>query len=307
MAEEAAAYPGQHRRLADFEALSFDCYGTLIDWEAGIAAVLGPWARSPGPRAGRAGAAGGVRGRRGPRRAGAPGRALPRHPGPELPCPGRAARRGGHRRGRRGAGGLGAGLARLPGLPGGAGRAEPPLPADHPVQRGPPVVRRQQRAAGRDLRAVVTAEDVGCYKPSQATSTPCWARWPGCGISGGKLLHVAQSLFHDHVPAKQAGLPTVWINRRHDRPGWGATPPPPAPSSPTGSSPPWRPSPPPWPPRCGPRPEHGQRDGHRAPGHRGKPGEFLRPIGDRRRGRGVRAPAPGGQSHPSHRSLNRDR
>jgi FMN phosphatase YigB (HAD superfamily) len=38
------------------------------------------------------------------------------------------------------------------------------------------------------------------------------------------LLHVAQSLFHDHVPARQAGLATVWINRRHDRPGWGATP-----------------------------------------------------------------------------------
>jgi FMN phosphatase YigB (HAD superfamily) len=27
-------------RLTDFEALSFDCYGTLIDWEAGIAGVL---------------------------------------------------------------------------------------------------------------------------------------------------------------------------------------------------------------------------------------------------------------------------
>ena len=31
-------------------------------------------------------------------------------------------------------------------------------------------------------------------------------------------------LFHDHVPAQRAGLPTVWINRRHDRVGWGATP-----------------------------------------------------------------------------------
>ncbi len=29
--------------LADFEALSFDCYGTLIDWEAGITAALAPW------------------------------------------------------------------------------------------------------------------------------------------------------------------------------------------------------------------------------------------------------------------------
>ena len=39
-----------------------------------------------------------------------------------------------------------------------------------------------------------------------------------------ELLHVAQSLFHDHVPAKREGLSSVWINRRHDRPGWGATP-----------------------------------------------------------------------------------
>ena len=34
--------------LASFGALSFDCYGTLIDWESGIAAVLGPWARARG-------------------------------------------------------------------------------------------------------------------------------------------------------------------------------------------------------------------------------------------------------------------
>lgn len=32
--------------LSGFQALSFDCYGTLIDWEKGISAVLGPWARS---------------------------------------------------------------------------------------------------------------------------------------------------------------------------------------------------------------------------------------------------------------------
>ena len=35
---------------------------------------------------------------------------------------------------------------------------------------------------------------------------------------------MAQSLFHDHVPAKQLGLTSVWIDRRHDRPGAGATP-----------------------------------------------------------------------------------
>ena len=36
---------------------------------------------------------------------------------------------------------------------------------------------------------------------------------------------MAQSLFHDHVPAKAMGMTTVWINRRHDRSGTGATPP----------------------------------------------------------------------------------
>jgi 2-haloacid dehalogenase len=40
-----------------------------------------------------------------------------------------------------------------------------------------------------------------------------------------RILHVAQSLFHDHVPAKQLGLTSVWIDRRHDKPGAGATPP----------------------------------------------------------------------------------
>jgi putative hydrolase of the HAD superfamily len=46
----------------------------------------------------------------------------------------------------------------------------------------------------------------------------------GLGVAPAQLLHVAQSLFHDHVPARREGLPSVWINRRHDRPGWGATP-----------------------------------------------------------------------------------
>jgi 2-haloacid dehalogenase len=34
-------------RFTDYQALSFDCYGTLINWEAGIAAVLSPWGEKP--------------------------------------------------------------------------------------------------------------------------------------------------------------------------------------------------------------------------------------------------------------------
>jgi 2-haloacid dehalogenase len=41
------------------------------------------------------------------------------------------------------------------------------------------------------------------------------------------ILHVAQSLFHDHAPANAIGLASAWIDRRHGALGWGATVPPP--------------------------------------------------------------------------------
>ena len=44
------------------------------------------------------------------------------------------------------------------------------------------------------------------------------------GIPAARVLHVAQSLYHDIAPARQVGLATVWVNRRAGTPGWGATP-----------------------------------------------------------------------------------
>jgi FMN phosphatase YigB (HAD superfamily) len=84
------------------------------------------------------------------------------------------------------------------------------------------------RRLGVTFTTIVTAEDVGSYKPSPRNFEALLAEVNRLGIEDKRLLHVAQSLFHDHVPAKAFGLPTVWINRRHDRPGWGATPEPPA-------------------------------------------------------------------------------
>ena len=80
-----------------------------------------------------------------------------------------------------------------------------------------------QRLKG-DFAAVVTAEDVGAYKPAENHFRALDTTLRELGIDRTALLHVAQSLFHDHIPAKRHGLPSVWINRRHDRPGWGATP-----------------------------------------------------------------------------------
>ena len=69
---------------------------------------------------------------------------------------------------------------------------------------------------------IVTAEQAGTYKPSLNNFELALRR---IGVERGKLLHVAQSLFHDHVPAKRMGLDTVWVNRREGKEGFGATPP----------------------------------------------------------------------------------
>jgi len=69
---------------------------------------------------------------------------------------------------------------------------------------------------------VVTAENARSYKPALAGFELAFDTIP---VPRERILHVAQSLYHDHVPAKQLGLTSVWIDRRHDRPGAGATPP----------------------------------------------------------------------------------
>lgn len=69
---------------------------------------------------------------------------------------------------------------------------------------------------------VVTAQQVGAYKPDRRNFEVAFER---LGVPRDRILHVAQSLFHDHATAKALGLKTVWIDRRHDRAGSGATPP----------------------------------------------------------------------------------
>jgi 2-haloacid dehalogenase len=68
---------------------------------------------------------------------------------------------------------------------------------------------------------VFTAEQAQDYKPSVA---PFVMALNAIDVPKERVLHVAQSLYHDHVPAKALGLATAWVNRRHDRPGSGATP-----------------------------------------------------------------------------------
>ncbi len=210
--------------LAGFKALSFDCYGTLIDWEAGIAAVLGPWAREVGLDldderllAAYAGNEAAVE------------QALPTARYPEVLA--MAFRRTGEALGRAvddaWAGRLGASVPDWPAFPDSAG-ALASLAAHYRLIIVSNVHRDGFAASNRRLRgrfaAVITAEDVRAYKPADNHFRALLRTLDELGIARGELLHVAQSLFHDHVPARRAGLRSVWINRRHDRPGWGATP-----------------------------------------------------------------------------------
>ena len=78
-----------------------------------------------------------------------------------------------------------------------------------------------QAKLGVDFDWVITAEQAHGYKPRPENFELAFER---IGVPRERILHVAQSLFHDHVPAKRLGMSTVWVDRRGGRAG-GATPP----------------------------------------------------------------------------------
>lgn len=210
--------------LTRFRALSFDCYGTLIDWEAGLLAVLRPWA---GERAVDVG----------DERLLATFSSHEPHVEAEQPTalyPAILAET--FRRTGRSLGALvdDAWAARL-------GESVPDWPAFPDSSAALAALAEHYRLiivsnvhragfAGSNVHlrgefaAVITAEDVGGYKPADNHFRALDRALDDLGIERGALLHVAQGLFHDHVPAYRLGLPSIWINRGHDRQGWGASP-----------------------------------------------------------------------------------
>jgi 2-haloacid dehalogenase len=209
--------------LADYDALSFDCYGTLIDWETGIASVLNPWAREAGLDVTDEELL----------QAYAENEAITEREKPTALYPMIVADTF-----RRIGASLGADVSddwaeRL-----GASLASwPPFPDSHDalVSLGKDYkliilsnVHRAGFAASNavldvDFDKIITAEDVGAYKPAPNHFEALEAALTELAVPRERLLHVAQSLHHDHVPAKRHGLASVWINRRHGRGGGGAT------------------------------------------------------------------------------------
>ena len=218
---------GDNRAMTDldygaFDALTFDCYGTLIDWEAGILAAL----------------------RSIPSLAGVDGETLL----DEYANAEATLEAGPYRRYREVAGLAMAAVARAhDGEPapddlarlGGSVVDWPAFPDSHDA-----LARLQARfrlgvltncdddlfaasnaRLGVEFDWIVTAQQVGSYKPDERNFAALVARLGADGVARERILHVAQSLFHDHAPAQRLGFRSVWIDRRHDRPGAGATPP----------------------------------------------------------------------------------
>ncbi len=65
------------------------------------------------------------------------------------------------------------------------------------------------------LDQIVTAQQVGSYKPSTRNFQLLLER---LAIPSDRLLHAAESLYHDVVPAQSLGIATVWVNRRQGKP-----------------------------------------------------------------------------------------
>ena len=211
-------------KLADFDTLTFDCYGTLIDWETGIASALEPLAARAG-------------------RTIAPDEriaAFARHEheeqarAPAALYPEILA-------------GVHAAIAREwgvdpdAGLARGFGGSVPDWPAFADSAEALRYLKRHYRlvilsnvhragfaASNEKLEvefdAIYTAQDIGSYKPDPRNfhyMLEHLAR--DFGVAPNRILHTAESLFHDCATARSLGLATTWIHRRASAGGFGAT------------------------------------------------------------------------------------
>ncbi len=205
-----------------FEALTFDCYGTLVDWESGILSRLRPMLNAHGAR--------------------------PREDEVLLQDFARLEARAeqGEFRPYRSV---------LTDVALGFGKAHGFEPTDEEVTRFassvgvwppfPDTIDALQALAGRyrlaivsnvdddlfegtrrmlgvDFAEVVTAQQVRSYKPAHEHFHEVLRR---LDLPKERLLHVAQSLYHDIAPARELGITTVWVNRRAGREAGGATAP----------------------------------------------------------------------------------
>jgi 2-haloalkanoic acid dehalogenase type II len=212
--------------LPQFQALTFDVYGTLIDWETGIVDTLQPWAERNGVTAGRADLLASFA-RHETRR---------QQENPETRYPDvlelvfeDIARDFGVKPARADAYAFGESVQHWPAFADAADALKRlqrryRLGVISNVDRASFVMSQARLGVNFDLQ--VTAEDAQAYKPDRAPFEMALEWLNEIGIGFDAILHVAQSPYHDHVPAKQLGMTTCWIDRQGLAQGgeWGATP-----------------------------------------------------------------------------------
>jgi 2-haloacid dehalogenase len=221
-------------RLGDFSALTFDCYGTLIDWESGILAALRPWAAAHRVEADDELLLAAFARAEARREVAEPTAPYPRILAGVLED---LAEELGATASRQEAETFAGSVKDWPAFPDSADalaylQRHYKLVIVSNVDRAS--FRHSNAKLGVTFDAIVTAEDAGAYKPAPNHFHLALAWLAEQGIAKDRVLHVAQSLYHDHVPAKRLGLATMWVNRRA---GGGATPVTSAPTMPDGEVP----------------------------------------------------------------------
>jgi len=212
--------------FAAFQALTFDCYGTLIDWESGILAELRPWIRARGKGFGDDEILTAFAAEESPIQVATPGKPYPIVLAEGLRALGR---RWGIAVTDAEAAEFGGSVRRWPAFPDSAAalqylKRHYKLVILSNVDRAS--FAKSNQRLGVEFDRVLTAEEIGSYKPDIRNFRYAIRTLAEMGVPREKILHVAQSRFHDIVPAKSLGLRTVWVNRRKGRPGGGATLPP---------------------------------------------------------------------------------
>ena len=214
-------------KLSDFKVLTFDCYGTLIDWESGILTALRPLVRRAGVTLDGEAILAEFATQESEQQAATPDMRYADLLTVVHARPGRRLGRAGRCRGERTVRCVDRRLAAVPrynrcvACSGGA------VPAGDPVECRSASFRASTARLGIPFHAIYTAQDIGSYKPDPRNFTWLIDRLAEDGFQKSDILHVAQSLYHDHAPANAMGLASAWIDRRHGATGYGATAPPP--------------------------------------------------------------------------------
>ena len=202
---------GETWALSAFRAFTFDCYGTLVDWDGGVLRALRTW---PALDADDGALLAAFRRYENPLKTRRP--ALP-YPEVLRRTFDAIARDFGHAAADGDADAFAASIADWPPFADSVDalaylRERAALIVLSNVDRAS--LAHSARRLGHPFDEVVTAEDVGSYKPSPPHFERALALLAERDIAPGQVLHVGQSLHHDMQPARAIGFATCWINRR---------------------------------------------------------------------------------------------